>query len=436
MTDQNALSSTPSAPLLDEQPKDPGLRRAQILTLIAAFLGWMFDGLEMGIFPIIARPALLEMQPNMTDPVEIERYVQYWNGIITAAFLFGAAGGGLVFGWLGDRIGRVKAMTASILCYSIFTGLCFFAQAPWQMSALRFIAALGMGGEWSLGVALVMEIWPARLRPLMAGIIGAAANVGFLLVALIAMVFPVSADNWRWMLLLGAAPAFLTFFIRLYVPESKRWKEAVKGKDIKPIKETLTPPLLSRTLLATVFASIPLIATWGIVQWIPLWTDQLAGPDQPTAKAMSGFILAFAAILGCLIAPLIGQRIGRRPAYFAFCLLSMLSAFFLYLVAGSTYGFLFNVAVFIVGFFATSFYGWLPLYLPELFPTRVRATAQGLAFNSGRILAALANFNMGAIMGWFDSSYARAGMAISLVYVIGMIVIWLAPETKGKPLPD
>lgn len=410
-------------------------RRAQVLTLSAAFLGWMFDGLEMGIFPLVARPALLEMHTTTLTTGEMEGFVQLWMGIVTAAFLIGAALGGLVFGWLGDRIGRVRAMTASILCYSLFTGLCYFAQQPWHLGALRFIAALGMGGEWSLGVALVMEIWPSRLRPLMAGIIGAAANFGFLLVGLIATVWPVTPTNWRWLLLLGAAPALLTFFIRIFVPESERWKEAVKGKDIKPLKEILSPPLLSRTIFATLFASIPLIVTWGIVQWIPLWTDQMAGPDRPSAKAVSSSVIAVAAILGCLVAPLLGKRFGRRPAYFAMCAATIIAAYFLFAVV-DTYGPLFMVGVFLVGFFATSFYGWLPLYLPELFPTRVRATAQGVAFNAGRILAAIGAWNMATIMGWFDRSYSKAGLAISMVYVIGMILIWFAPETKDKPLPE
>src|SRR5687768_15927916 len=119
-------------------------RRAPMLTLIAAFLGWMFDGMEMGIFPLVARPALQEMQ--VAAQIVDEQFVQLWMGRITALFLIGAAFGGLVFGWLGDRIGRVRAMSASILCYSIFTGLCYFAKEPWQLGSLRFIAALGMGG--------------------------------------------------------------------------------------------------------------------------------------------------------------------------------------------------------------------------------------------------------------------------------------------------
>src|SRR6266508_7000270 len=168
--------------------------RGPMLALVAAFLGWMFDGMEMGIFPLVARPALQEMQ--QVHGIPGEGFVQSWMGIITALFLIGAACGGLVFGWLGDRIGRVRAMTLSILAYSVFTGLCYFATHPWHIGALRFVAALGMGGQWSLGVALVMECWPERWRPMLAAAIGAAANVGFALIAVLGKYVP--REHWRW----------------------------------------------------------------------------------------------------------------------------------------------------------------------------------------------------------------------------------------------
>src|SRR5206468_6802569 len=156
-----------------------------------------------------------------------ETFVQLWMGRVTATFLLGAAAGGLVFGWLGDRIGRVRAMLMSVLAYSLFTGLNYFAQAPWHLALFRFIAALGMGGEWSLGVALVMEAWPRDKRPLMAGVIGAAANFGYLLIAVIGVKFPITQANWRYIMLVGAAPALLTLLISRHVPESERWKESV-----------------------------------------------------------------------------------------------------------------------------------------------------------------------------------------------------------------
>src|SRR2546429_1714932 len=130
----------------------------------------MFDGLEMGLFPLVARPALVELLGGSND-----KAIGRWFAVASAGFLVGAATGGVLFGWLGDRIGRVRAMTLSVLTYAVFSGLCGFTNAPWQIAVLRFLSAVGMGGEWSLGVALVMEIWPERSRALLAGLIGAAA---------------------------------------------------------------------------------------------------------------------------------------------------------------------------------------------------------------------------------------------------------------------
>jgi MFS family permease len=409
--------------------------RGQMLTLAAAFLGWMFDGMEMGIFPLVARPALFQMRA--LHGILDEGYVQYWFGIITALFLLGAACGGFVFGWLGDRIGRVKAMTWSILCYSILTGVCYLAKEPWQLGALRFFAALGMGGEWALGVALVMETWPESRRPLMAAYIGAAANLGYCFIAIIGIAFPISQDSWRWVMMVGAAPAALTFLIRLFVPESERWKSAAQhaGSSRSPVLEIFSPSLRRNTLLAIAFASVALIATWGIVQWIPAWADGMTGGKQPVVKAWSQFWQALGASVGCVIAAIVGGRCGRRVTYFFLCTASFLVCQWLFR-GFDTVGPGFFLAVFLVGLFTASFYGWLPLYLPEIFPTRVRATGQGVAFNSGRVLAALGAWQAPALMAFFDKSYPRAGETIVLVYFIGMILIWFAPETRGRPLPE
>jgi MFS transporter, SHS family, sialic acid transporter len=393
------------------------------MCLIAAFLGWMFDGMEMGIFPLVARPALQDLLGASGDAL-----IGQWMAYVTALFLVGAALGGLVFGWLGDRVGRVRAMTASILCYSVFTGLCYFATEAWHIGALRFVAALGMGGEWSLGVALVMECWPERRRPLLAAAIGAAANVGFALIAVLGKYIP--REQWRWVMVAGAVPALLVFFIRLFVPESERWKQSVQGATARPVREIFSGGLLKTTVLAIAFASIALIGTWGSVQWLPLWADQMGG-----SRADTQIVSAFGAILGCFIGPLVGARFGRRAAYFSLCLASLLFCGYLFrFVTG--YGALFLIMVGLVGAATAAFYGWLPLYLPELFPTRVRATAQGLSFNFGRILAAVGVLYMGQLMQFYNGSYAKAGAAITLIYVAGMVLIWLAPETKGRPLPE
>ncbi len=398
------------------------------MALTAAFLGWMFDGMEMGIFPLVARPALQEMQA-VTGALD-EQFVQLWMGRITALFLLGAAGGGLVFGWLGDRIGRVRAMSLSILAYSLFTGLAYFAREPWHLGLFRFVAALGMGGEWSLGVALVMECWPSDKRPLMAGVIGAAANCGYALIAVIGIFFSITRESWRW----GAAPAFLTLLSSLFVPESQRWQEAVRQGPSRPVREIFSPTLCKTTLLAVTFASVALIVTWGIVQWIPLWADQMTHGQRPKVKAYIQLVSSAGAVLGCLMAPLLGGKFGRRPVYFGLCLASLLACSLLFR-GFSEYSGAFLATVGLVGMCTAAFYGWLPQYLPELFPTRVRATGQGLAFNFGRVLAALGAWQMSTLMTFFDKSYARAGATIVLVYLLGMALIWLAPETKGRPLP-
>lgn len=403
------------------------------MALTAAFLGWMFDGMEMGIFPLVARPALQEMQA--AAGVVDEQFVQIWMGRITALFLVGAAAGGLVFGWLGDRIGRVRAMTLSILAYSMFTGLAYFAKEPWHLGMFRFIAALGMGGEWSLGVALVMECWPASKRPLMAGLIGAAANCGYALIATVGIFFSITRDSWRWVMLVGASPALLTLLITFFVPESERWKESIKKGPSQPMREIFSGRLFKTTLLAIAFASVALIVTWGIVQWIPLWADQMTHGQQPKVKAYIQLVSAIGAVVGCLIAPLVGGVLGRRPVYFGLCLASLIVCSILFR-GFSEYNGTFLFVVGLVGMTTAAFYGWLPQYLPELFPTRVRATGQGLAFNFGRILAAAGAWQMGSLMAFFDQSYAKAGATIVMVYLVGMALIWFAPETKDKPLPE
>jgi SHS family sialic acid transporter-like MFS transporter len=439
-------------------PNVPEKSRGHWLVLLAAFLGWMFDGLEMGIFPLVARPALQDLL-KVTSDADIGK----WMGYITALFLLGAACGGLAFGWLGDRVGRVRAMSLSILTYSIFSGLCAFAVAPWHLGVLRFVAALGMGGEWSLGVALVMEVWPEKRRPILAGVIGAAANVGFVLIAVLGVFIKITPTSWRWVMIAGAAPALLTFFIQICVPESQRWKDAVKNVSSSPVREIFSAALIKRTLLAIGFASIALIGTWGSVQWLPLWADKMAQVEKvkavselsakglsteqlqveqqavekkfSKAKAYTQILSGIGAIFGCFLGPWLGGRVGRRPTYFGLCLLSLLLCGYLFR-AVDNYGVEFLVFTSLVGAATAAFYGWFPLYLPELFPTRARATGQGVSYNSGRILAAVGALTQGMLVKSYGGSYAQAGAVVTLIYALGLVLIWFAPETKGKPLPE
>jgi MFS family permease len=432
-----SVESPSSRPPVSAAASQPGFvmsPRAQYMALLAAFLGWMFDGLEMGLFPLVARPALLDlMGPGSTEGS--------WMGWITAGFLVGAAAGGLLFGWLGDRVGRVRAMVWSVLTYAIFSGLCGFAQAPWQLAVLRFLAALGMGGEWSLGVALVMEIWPSKSRPMLAGLIGAASNVGFLLIALvglsIAQLIGPENSSWRLLMFIGATPALLTFFVRIFVPESERWQHAAAGAPAARIREIFAPGLLKTTLLGTGLGGMALIGTWASIQWVTPWSHRMAQGTEyaSTAASYTQISSAFGAIVGTLLAAYCAEWFSRRLSYFVLCLLSLGVCAVLFRTQ-TEFGLTFLMLAGLAGCVTASFYGWLPLYLPELFPTRIRATGQGFAFNFGRVLAAIGALQSGWLLDHFDRDYARMGSIMSLVYVVGLVLIWFCPETKGQPLPE
>jgi MFS family permease len=482
--------------------------RGKWLALMAALLGWLFDGFEMGLFPVVSRPALLELLGAPVRAVKDDE-VSFWFSLATAGFLVGAATGGVIFGWLGDRLGRVRAMTLSILTYALCSGLGGFATAPGQMVVIRFVAALGMGGEWSLGVALVMEVWGGRSRALLAGLIGAAANVGYLLVAVLSlglgsvrtllggMGLSQSWMEWRLLMVCGALPALLTFFIRLFVPESHSWlKEQERGKTsswagrdllavlagvgvccgllavwqhvegwplriaatllalvlvaacfLFPVARYLTragepaearQSILRRMLVAAVISGVPLLATWGAVQWAPAWAHrlgELSGQESSRHwKEYTQMVGAFGAVVGCIAGALLAGWAGRRIAYVVLCLTSLASVLAFYRL-NTTFDGLFILTAFLSGGFSAAFYGWLPLYLPELFPTRVRATGQGFGFNFGRIIAAIGVLQVPVMMGT-PPDYARACSSLAFIYLAGLVVIWLAPETRGKPLPE
>jgi MFS family permease len=208
----------------------------------------------------------------------------------------------------------------------------------------------------------------------------------------------------------------------------------VKLKAARPIREIFSSGLLSTSLLAIAFASIALIGTWGSVQWLPLWAHQLTGGHHSSA-AVTQLLSAFGAVVGCIAGALVAGKAGRRPTYCGLCLLSVVSCACLFRCV-SVYGPLFLILVGFVGAATAAFYGWLPLYLPELFPTRVRATGQGLCFNFGRLLAAVGALTQGQLVAAYGGSYAKAGAVVTLVYVAGAFLIWLAPETRGRPLPE
>ncbi len=434
----------------ESDPRSQAISGGMQMTLVAGFLGWMMDGYEQAIFPLLASPALKSMVPVdvlSAGPAAVNAWVGGWMGWITAAFLVGAAFGGAAFGWLGDRVGRIRAMSLSILFYSIFSGVCYFAQDPLHLMGARFLAALGMGGEWALGVALVMEAWPERHRSKMAAAIGMAANLGMVLVGCVAIAYPASADSWRIHFLIGASPAIITLFIRFFVPESEKWKRASEKAAVEPprskFSEVFGGEFRRATWGAILMVSVVFVGTWGAVQWIPLWITELAGQKFPQAKAYAMVIVSLGACVGTVLAPLCLARIPRRLGYQLLCLFACASTAWIYRTPASWDGqLLFDVfpaflalKIFVLGMTATAFFGFMPLYLPELFPTRVRATGQGICYNTGRLVA-VPFVLLGGYLVNILGGYQQAAAAITLVYLVGLGIAYLGRETSGQALQD
>ena len=415
------------------------------IVLAAAFLGWMFAGLEMNVIPIAGRPAIKSFLSEQATPeqtlseAQVGKQIGKWFSRYICAFLLGAALGGLIFGWMGDHIGRSKAMALSILCYSLVTGATYFAQSLEQVLVLRFVACMGIGGMWPNGVALAAEAWSEGSRPLLAGLIGTAANVGFVVLAVIAKYRPVTPDDWRWITLVGGTPVLLGLADWFIVPESPHWlarrKTRGETKHSTPIVAVFKPPYLSLTIVGILLGTIPLLGGWGTLNWIIPWADKIGGDDNPGLKATVSIYRSSGAAVGSLIGGWLASRFGRRSTYFTISLLSLgFSGYIFWFITPESGTFLLWVCA--LGFVATTFFGWLPLYLPELFPTAIRATGSGVTFNFGRIIAAAGVLGTGMLVSAFNEDYARVGRITHLIYLLGMLVILFAPDTTGKRFED
>ncbi len=446
-------------------------RRGRMLVLIAAFLGWMFAGWEMSLLPLSARSVTIgllqedavsskwvaEGRVELDSQTEtagssgdrLKKAVGKWFARYIAAFLFGAALGGWIFGSLGDRSGRIKAMSISIVWYALFTGLSYFVSSPLEMCVMRFIACMGIGGMWPSGVALVSEAWPDVSRPMLAGLIGTSANVGIALLSIVVKQiglanhdYLLTPDSWRWMMLLGALPALLGVLFYFIVPESPRWLAGRKQRanHAAPLAEVLKPPLLKYTISGIALGTIPLLGAWGAQKWILPWAGQVGSQiGLESLKADTQTAWAIGAAIGSLCGGWLATLLGRRTTYFIVSLGSLVLAQLIFQQLKPAPTWQFMVPVFTLGLVATVYFGWLPLFLPEMFPTRVRATGSGVAFNSGRIIAAvIVLFIAGMVEAMFNSDYSRIGSITSWVYVGGMIVILLvpkSPETIDEPAP-
>jgi MFS family permease len=400
-------------------------------TLAFAFLGWMFAGLIIGLMPLIVRPATIDL---LHSPPDVKAQVSAWLAWHTCAFLLGAGAGGALFGWLGDRVGRARAMAASILCYSLVTGLSAFVHTQQELLVLRFVACLGVGGMWPNGVSLVAEAWPGASRPLLAGLIGTAANFGQILLGVIGLTAEITPASWRWVPLAGAAPVVLGVLAWGMVPESRRWLASrhAAAQPAAPYREILRPPLLGRTLVGIALATVPMLGTTAVAYWLIPWADEAAGSADPYHKAWMQIYRSSGAVFSSLLGGWVASLLGRRTTYFLISLASLVVAEVLYARMHPLDPW-FGAWTFALGFCGVAYFGWLPLYLPELFPTRARATGAGVTFNFGRVAAVPFVLGAGALAEWFGGDYARLGSWTGLVFALGLVVVLFAPDTTKQP---
>ena len=415
---------------------------ARVAVLLAAICGLLFDGVELGLMPI----ASLSVSRDLLGPAFTSTLGGDWFARFTAALMLGAATGGILLGSLGDVIGRTRALGISVLFYSLFAGMGAFVRTQEQMLVLRFFVGLGIGGVWPNAVSLASECWPAKSRTIVAGFMGAALNGGILLLSQIARAWHITPESWRWIFKLAAAPAVLGLLVLLFLPESPLWlasRDSREGfaedagasnrRPPSPLRELFRPPLLHLTLIGSLLGSIPMIGAWAASKWMIPWADKIGGATNMDYKAVAQGWWAAGAVLGSFLGAQIAARLGRRRAYAAISFGATALTLLMFLGTAPLRA-SFLPIVFAQGFVATLYFGWLPLYLPELFPTRVRAAGSGIAYNIGRFATAAGVFAGGALFVGLGGSYPNAGATCGLVYALGMIVIWAAPDTTGKSL--
>jgi len=390
----------------------------------AATAGWMLDAMDVMLYAFALGAIREEFGLSAAGA-----------GALASVTLLSSAVGGIGFGVLADRYGRARMLRVAILTYSIFTALTATAQSVTALVLWRTLVGFGLGGEWSAGSVLVAETWPDKDRGKAIGIMQSGWAVGYMLAAgLAALILP--RWGWRPLFMVGVLPALLAFWVRRNVPEPDAWRpEARQGVSVfEGLRSIFRPPLLARTLISTAVATVLLFAYWGLFTWVPSF---LASPIEEGGAGMgvvrsSGWIIPMqlGALAGYLSFGFLADRFGRRPVFLVFVLASAILVP-LYGAAARDASVLMVLGP-LIGFFGHGYFSVFGAMLAELFPARIRGTAQGLCYNSGRAVSALAPFLIGAIADARGLGYALGTTALCYV-AAGILIRWL-PETRGRRL--
>jgi MFS family permease len=444
------MSSEPKRPWFKE------LNRYHWFVLAVACLGWMFDTMAQQLFALARKPALRDLLGGHASPGDVDQA----GAIATAIFMIGWATGGVLFGILGDRLGRAKTMMLTILTYTLFTGLSLIATGVWDFDFYRFACGLGVGGQFSVGVALVAEVVPEKARPYALGMVQAFSTIGNMIAAL-TFIFLGKLESshtihtaWRWAFVAGALPAPLAIVVFKKLKEPDQWLKArAEKRRMGSYGELLGDPRWRRnSIVGLMLAFAGVVGLWGI----GFFSYDLLRPALErsfSAQGLKGADLAgrvtmwlgvtsllqnFGSFFGVHAYTYLTQYTGRKKAFAASFIGAMFMTAYTFWKLSSIEDIFWMIPL--MGFTQLALFGGYAIYLPELFPTRLRSTGTSFCYNVGRFAAAAGPFTLGMLTSKVFSGYAEpmryAGVTMCLVFLVGLAALPFAPETKGKPLPE
>jgi len=420
------------------------LTKNQIRGFWASWGGWTLDGMDSFIYSLVLVPALRELLPRSGIPATTGN-VGYYGGLLFALFLVGW-GCAILWGPVADKFGRVRTLVLTILCFSIFTFLAAVSTNVWQLAIYRFLAGIGIGGEWAMGGTLVAEAWPEERRKMGAGLMHTGYYFGFFLAGIFNHYIG-AKYGWRAMFAVGGSPAILVGLILHGVREPERWKshltEVRKWSILQPLEAIFAPEFRRRTIMNSIFVLVSIIGLWAGSVYIPAGVMEIAAREKlSTAMATqyasyATMLLGIGTIIGCLFLPPLAERIGR---------LKCMAVFFLIMLLGIALGFgpgfylkqhaleWFFVTVFALGIGGANF-AMYTLWVPEQYPTEIRGSAFAFNTSAGRFIGAGFTFLVGAGVAHFKTIGIPVSLT-SIAFVVGLLLLPLGMETKGKPLPN
>jgi MFS family permease len=429
------------------------LSRAQWKALIASNLGWTFDGFEVFALILTVGAALHQL----LDPSQY-KLIPAYAGAVIAITVFGWGAGGLLGGILADYIGRKRSMAVTILAYSLLTGLSALSWSWLSFAVFRFLVGLAIGSEWATGASITAELWPDHARGKGGALLQAGYPIGSILASAVWLVIGASGPNaWRYMFLIGVLPALITFWIIRNIPESPRWEESnrqrraahdlrrrgavLQGEHAAMVRFTLVdmfaePAVRMRLIVTFVMSLSVTIGYWGVSTFVPSYVGSVAGHLGLAAQrwvGLAGLVQNIGALLGFCCFGFLADSFGRKPTTFLYYLMCLILTPIVYLWVQDIRLLLLGFAVY--GFFIQGTFSWTAVWLPELFPTRMRATAAGFIFNTPRLISAVAPLIAGSLIVNLGG-YGRTATILALFYILGLIAVPFLPETKGKPLAE